>query len=460
MPRYRIFVKIYLWFWLATIGMILTMFAIQRIVEERRPFASEMEFVFGSVFSYNGQAAAEILEREGVSSLNAFFDRLKHTSNIDFFLFDDHGGEITGKKDSKKLEGVVALAEKNPGNEFFWGKTGISAQRVSGPSGKKYIIAGFLPKPHPKLFHEKPSLFLIRLIFLVIISGVGCYILARYITAPIVKLGHAVRQFAAGNHSVRVSPEMGGWRDEFSGLASDFDLMAGRIESLLTSQRNLLRDISHELRSPLSRLSVALELCRQRSDISAEKSLDRIEREADKLNELIGQILTLNRYESGMSLPDVTDVDMAKLIREVTDDADFEAQGVNRSVKLMACAECTIKGSEESLRRAVENVVRNAVLHTDEDSTVEVFLSRVAKRESGSYISIVVRDYGPGVPEDEIPHLFKPFYRVGNDRDRQTGGAGIGLAITDAAVRSHGGRVKALNTSTGGLLVEISIPER
>jgi two-component system sensor histidine kinase CpxA len=234
--------------------------------------------------------------------------------------------------------------------------------------------------------------------------------------------------------------------------------MADRIESLLTSQRTLLRDISHELRSPLARLNVALELCRQRCDAESGKSLDRIERESERLNQLIGQIMILNRYESGIPLPDMTGIDLAKLIREITDDADFEARSSNRAVKLVDYEVSTVMGSEESLRRAVENVVRNAVRYTVEGSEVEVSLRR-ERDGNASYVSITVRDYGPGVPEDEIAHLLKPFYRIGEDRDRLTGGAGLGLAITEAAVRFHGGSVKASNAPGGGLIVEIQLPE-
>jgi two-component system sensor histidine kinase CpxA len=203
---------------------------------------------------------------------------------------------------------------------------------------------------------------------------------------------------------------------------------------------------------------VALELCRQRSDAESGKFLDRIERESERLNQLIGQILILNRYESGIPLPDITSIDLAKLIREITDDADFEASGSNRGVKLVDYKEITVMGSKESLRRAVENVVRNAVRYTVEGSEVEVSL----RRERGGdapCASITVRDYGPGVPEDEMTHLLKPFYRVGEDRDRLTGGVGLGLAITEAAVRFHGGSVKASNAPGGGLIVEIQLPE-
>jgi len=302
-----------------------------------------------------------------------------------------------------------------------------------------------------------PPFSAVRLIVVIIVSGGICYWLAHYFAAPIVKLSNAVRQFAGGDLSVRVTSSIGDRKDEISALASAFDRMADRIESNLTSQRNLLRDVSHELRSPLARLNVALELCRKQCSPDVGKSLDRIARESDKLNELIGQILTFNLFESGMSSMEKSKVDLTKLIIEIADNADFEAKGMNRAVKVVTSDACTILGNVELLRRAIENVVRNAVLYTGENSAVEISLKKITL-ENVPYVSIAVRDHGPGVSEDEIMHLFKPFYRIDNNQVMQPGGAGIGLAITEAAVRFHGGSVKASNAPDGGLLVEITIP--
>jgi two-component system sensor histidine kinase CpxA len=456
--QYKIFIKIFLWFWLATIVMMETMRAIDRATEPK-PFPVEMKSFIGSAFSVYGQASLEIFEHEGASSLRDFIGHLKKTTDINFYLFDDNGRELTGRKGPEGIERMVATVRKTGRDGSIVSlENGFLARRISGRNGHTYIIAGNLPRPPPGPFPEKPPSLLFRLGVMILISGAGCYWLAQYVTTPIIKLGYAVRQFSAGKHSIRVNPEMGNRNDEISALANDFDLMANRIESLLTSQRTLLRDISHELRSPLARLNVALELCWQRSDAESGKFLDRIERESERLNHLIGQILILNRYESGIPLPDITSIDLAKLIREIADDADFEARSSNRAVKLVDYEEIIVKGSEESLRRAVENVVRNAVRYTVEGSEVKVSLQRERDGDT-PYASITVRDYGPGVPEDEIVYLFKPFYRVGEDRNRLTGGAGLGLAITEAAVRFHGGSVKASNAPGGGLIVEIQLPE-
>jgi len=379
-------------------------------------------------------------------------------SGIDFFLFDDRGKELTGRNAPEGVKQAAALAgEKSAFSSVIFQGRQFSAQRISGRNGNSYTIAGAAPGPPPAPFREAPPMLFIRLLVLIPLSGAGCYWLTLYVTAPIIRLSHAVRQFAAGDHSIRVGSELAARKDEISQLASDFDFMASRIESLISSQRNLLRDISHELRSPLARLRVALELCRQKGEAESKKYLNRIERESERLNQLIGETLTLNRYDSGVPLPVESLIDLERLIREIVEDADFEAQGFNRGVKLVSCDNCTVKGSEESLRRAVENVVRNAVRYTSEGSVVEVSL-----RQSGEgkecHALVTVRDHGPGAPEDTLSMLFKPFYRVDKDRDRLTGGAGLGLAITEAAVRLHRGGVSASNAPGGGLLVEITLP--
>jgi two-component system sensor histidine kinase CpxA len=227
--------------------------------------------------------------------------------------------------------------------------------------------------------------------------------------------------------------------------------MAERLESMVRAQQRLLGDISHELRSPLARLGVALGLARQRSGPEANGALDRIERESDNLNEMISQLLTLTRLESGTDGRKRTDVDLGALVKEVADDADFEARSLNRAVQVVSSDNCSIRGVEELLRSAVENVVRNAVRYTAEGTAVEVALSR---RNGHAVIS--VRDRGNGVPEEALEKIFRPFYRTEDARDRQSGGGtGLGLAITERAVRMHGGSVQAVNATDGGLAVEM-----
>jgi two-component system sensor histidine kinase CpxA len=233
--------------------------------------------------------------------------------------------------------------------------------------------------------------------------------------------------------------------------------MAERIEALVGAQQRLLRDISHELRSPLARLNVALELARRRSGENPGNALDRIERESERLNELITELLTLTLLESGTEKIEKSPIDIERLVESIVEDSNFEARDRNRLVKIVSSRKIVVNGSEEMLRRAVENVIRNAIRYTDEGTSVEVSLNSQTMDEQPVAL-IRVRDHGPGVPVESLSEMFKPFYRVEDDRGRLTGGTGIGLAITERSVQLHGGAITVINASDGGLVVEMSLP--
>jgi signal transduction histidine kinase len=319
------------------------------------------------------------------------------------------------------------------------------------------------PPPPPFFLNPGPPpppstpLLLLRLFITLAISGGVCYWLARYLTSPVIKLRDATRRFAGGELTVRIGKNGSKWKDELSELAADFDSMAERIELLLTQQRQLIRDISHELRSPLARLVIAVELVRRRTGEETMPALDRIEKEAMILNEMIGQVLAITRFDSHIETIQMSAIDLGKLLEEVTDDANFEAHARNCTVKLTKITNCTISGNEEWLRRAVENVVRNAVRYTYINTTVDITLEQIVNN-SKSFAEINVRDHGDGVPEANLPHLFRPFYRVSNARERQTGGAGLGLAITERVVKIHNGSIKASNVPGGGFIIVIRLP--
>ncbi|HEU4390966.1 MAG TPA: ATP-binding protein, partial [Blastocatellia bacterium] len=240
-------------------------------------------------------------------------------------------------------------------------------------------------------------------------------------------------------------------------LGRDFDVMAARLQGLLDSQQRLLHDVSHELRSPLARLRIGLELARNGDGAEATWAFDRIEREADRLNDLIGQILALARLDNKPRVTDNTIVDLKRVVDEVVADADFEANSHNRRVNVVTTEECSVAGNEQLLRSAIENVVRNAVFHTAEGTAVEVSLR---SRNGGNVAEAVigVLDHGHGVPQAALDKIFRPFYRVADSRDRKSGGVGLGLSISQRAIQLHGGKVRATNAPAAGLLVEIVIP--
>ena len=297
--------------------------------------------------------------------------------------------------------------------------------------------------------------YLVRLslhdLLLFTVSGaIFCYVISRYLTKPLQKLGEAAAQIAAGKLETRVDRSLMRRQDEIADLARNFDRMAERIEALITGERRLLADISHELRSPLSRLTVALGLVKQGPPEEATENLERIGTEARRLDTLIGQLLTLTRIDSGVDRDSPARFDLANLVQEIASDADFEARARNRKVVLARADACTMRGFEELLRSAVENVVRNAVRHTGEGTAVEISLEAAAARAV-----VRVRDHGPGVPEKMLPDIFLPFRKGASGRSE---GAGLGLAIAERAVRLHGGEIRAGNAPGAGLLVELNLP--
>lgn len=281
-------------------------------------------------------------------------------------------------------------------------------------------------------------------------GAIFCYLISRYLTKPLAKLGDAAANIAEGRLDTRADPSLRDRRDEIADLARNFDRMAERIEALIMGQRRLLGDVSHELRSPLSRLIVALGLVKQGPAEEAAGNLERIGLEARRLDTLIGQLLALTRIDSGVDRGSPASFDLTNVVQEVANDGDFEARARNRSVVIKHADACTVTGFEELLRSAVENVVRNAIRHTAEGTAVEISLQTASSR--GLFL---VRDYGPGVPDSMLSEIFLPFRRVA---DGNSEGAGLGLAIADRAVNVHRGTIRARNAPGGGLIVEIDLP--
>jgi signal transduction histidine kinase len=428
----------------------------------------------GPILNDVARTSADTYERGGQPALLEYLARVREESNVRGFLFNSQMEELSGQR---MPSAAVSLARKIFENDLqeisSQEPMPLNARPATAQSGKQYaLVTEILPRM-PRGYGYHP---IFHLLGVALVGALFCYWLARHLTSPVTKLRAATRELAGGNLAARVSPAMGNRRDELASLGADFDLMAEKIESLINSQRRLLGDISHELRSPLTRLNVALELARQRSGAEAASALERIQHEAENLNEMIGQLLTLTRLESGAEVLLQTEFELAKLVRAVTDDADYEARSRNRSVVLKTVDHLSTIGTEHLLRRAVENVVRNAVHYTAGGSTVEVELRKEAgercaettakelgaendlENETPKCAVITIRDHGPGVPETALNEIFRPFYRVDDARDREAGGVGLGLAIAERAVRLHGGHVEAANEPTGGLVVTITLP--
>jgi two-component system sensor histidine kinase CpxA len=405
-----------------------------------------------------GVTVAERYEREGKAGADDYLSLLERTTRTRAYLFDENGNAVAGRESPSGVkEAAQTVAAEGKDKFIQTARTDFMAKGVTAPSGKRFIIAGGTPRPTGIRLPFWPHVWWAQFIAVFLTIGILCYLLARYLSSPVVKLRAATRQFAAGDLSARVGAANGRRRDELADMGRDFDIMAERIESLMASQQRLLHDISHELRSPLARLKIALELARQGDEAESRWALDRIEREADRLNDLIGQLLTLARLESNSPVRRTEYVDLKRLVEEIAIDADFEARSHSRSVNVMTSQDCFVVGNEQLLHSAIENVVRNAVRYTAEGTEVEISLRREDDGEHAQAI-VSVLDQGAGVPQAALANIFRPFYRIADARDRQSGGIGLGLSISQRAVEIHGGAIRASNASRGGLLVEILLP--
>jgi two-component system, OmpR family, sensor histidine kinase CpxA len=332
---------------------------------------------------------------------------------------------------------------------------------VKDAHGQKYVylMRGTFPSEISIPFREMVP----RLIIAITISLIVTFGITLVITRPIGSLREAARQLSAGNLAARAKPaggrpmEKGG--DELRGLIYDFNEMAERLQALVDAHKLLLRDVSHELRSPLARLSVALEWAREEAKPGIEDQLERMENEVVRLNALIGQLLSLSHLESAARLPETRQFSVAQVVEELLPDLEYEADVRNVHVEFRRSDSNIgmVSGSPELLARAIENVIRNAISYTAEGSPVEVSLSS-QQSDGASHLVLHVRDHGPGVPENALSSIFRPFYRLDDSRRRSTGGFGVGLAIAERAVHLHGGEIAARNAENGGLMIEITLP--
>jgi two-component system sensor histidine kinase CpxA len=443
-----VFTKIFVSFWLALIVTILLTAVMRPVAPPRAPFRESMF----KLLNVHAHAILQDLDKGHQPEAEAAVNTLAQASGIHLFLFDNNGNEVTGQNVPGEVR--LAIADKN---EDLSGDNHIISRQIADDDGRTYTMAALFPPP-VRPFFERPSFLLPRFAILFVVSGIVCFVLAHYMTAPLVRLRGAAQQFARGELHARADVP-GARNDEIALLVKDFNGMAEQIEKLITAQRRLLSDISHELRSPLARLSIATGILRNKTGPEATSTLDRVERETVRLDQLIGQLLTLSAFESGEQAVDKSEINLADLAAEVASDADFEARDRNCHVTFNAGAECMVEGDGNLLRSAIENVVRNALRYTSEGSTVEMALS-VPSADAGKACVLSVRDHGPGIPDEHLSDIFRPFYRLADARDRQSGGVGLGLAISQRAVSLHGGDVSAANAPDGGLIVSITLPLR
>lgn len=397
---------------------------------------------------------AQIQETQGDAGVREFLNRVRNVETVTEVNVVRRDGQLwlSDADDVATYKGLIDNSLDSAGVELELSSsdTALTAKSFELANGDQYTLVIRWDRLRPVPFFGESQLRYLRYAALLLTALLVCYALARYLSSPIQKIRRATQKLAEGELGTRVGDKVGNRRDELAVLAKDFDVMAERIESLITSQQRLSRDVSHELRSPLARMNVALEIAKQKSNGETSPVLARIEAESNRLNEMISRLLTLSRLETGSQEFERSEIDLKALVEQTVSDADFEANAVGKSVRIIHADKCNIVGSDELVSSAVENVLRNAVRYTRNGSAVEVSLE-----SSNGSATVSVRDHGGGVPEGELENLFRPFYRVGEARDRGSGGTGLGLAIAEQAIKAHKGKIQARNYDDG-LVVEMS----
>lgn len=456
-PPRTLFGKIFLSFWIVEAAIIATVLLFFRVASPSPPRQSLP--LLGEALSLAGWNALQLYEKSGVEAVDSYLDQVEHASGMRAYLLSPDGTVVSGKRSISPEELRIARTALHSGQVEFtrWDSDAILARPIMAHADQSpYVIVARVS--HGAIAPRPPMPQTLRdLSIAIAISGLVCFLLARYLTAPIVRLRSAAQQLSKGDLTARAGKPREKRADELADLVADFDQMAAQIESLVYAQKRLMSDVSHELRSPLTRINLGLELMRKIDHPGVATAIERLEQETERLNEMIGKLLMLSRVEAGDKLIVKTAVNLESLLRDVVTDADFEARNLGRRVVLFRADHCEVLGNAELLRSAFENVIRNAIRYTAEGTIVEVRLTASGNLIDGR-ATVQIRDHGPGVPDSSLEDLFRPFYRLDDSRENETGGVGLGLAITKRAVILHGGRVAAANEVSGGLRVEIDLP--
>lgn len=435
----RLFWKIFLTMWLSIVAFSAAVGLINDIIA-RGQWAEDPANTFSRGIERITQRAARVLFEEGRDGLIEELEAIPLISRSHIFIIDDEGVEILGREAALRT-----LTQENRPEKLA---------RIVDSDGQAYIIHTFARTPPGAFLAPGPQGTLLRLFAAAVISALVSFFLAKSLTAPLQKIRDASRRIAQGHLEARVGELRPPRRDEIGELAADFDRMAMHLQSMQLANRRLLRDVSHELRSPLARLSVALEIARGKGAGAISSELDRIQLESERLEALVNDVLGLLRESSETAPRTEEDVDIALLLDDLAETVSYEAPEDSPGVEWPGAEPLVYRGDRELLWRAIENLLRNALRHTDPARGVQLRLDA----EPGDDIRISVRDFGTGVPEAELEKIFEPFYRVQESRDRNTGGHGLGLSIAAAAIRRHGGALSAANAPDGGLVVTITLP--
>lgn len=449
----RLFWRIFAAFWLANIAIIVALAWLTTSAFETEHIPGLGITRLQAALDDQLFRAGRELRRNGVEALKRWMAMSEDVGPVTVYAL---GADARDLLDRPLPRDVRSALDAHPSDAEIDAPEHVRIRALTTIDNVKYTLAArFDGSFFKRLVWRRSPLFWGHFLIAFVVSALVSLLIAWYVAAPLARIRASARRFAEGDLDARVGEIRFGRSSEVVALAREFDHMGERIEALVESHRRLVRDVSHELRSPLARLRVALELARGGDANEARVSLDRIEREADRLEAMLGQALELSRLETAAPRRLETFA-LDRLLEDVVTNASYEGAPQGRRVVLGEVAPVSLHGEPDALYSAVENVVRNALTYTAAGTTVEVDSRRVA--EDVARIAIEVRDRGPGVAEADLARIFEPFYRTDHARTRASGGTGLGLAIAHRAIARHGGTIDARNADGGGLLVRIVLP--
>ena len=407
----------------------------------REQWAEEPANTFSRGIIRITQRAQQALLMEGRKGLRDELLNIPRMTRSHIYIVDGEGSEMLGRDGA-----LEQLMDRG---------TAMDTVDFQDAEGRNYTIFTVNRTPPATLLAPGPQGTALRLVAAAVISALISYFLARSLVTPLEELRRASRKIAAGDLATRVSKTMPGRQDEIGQLATDFDVMTSRLQAMQQANQRLMQDVSHELRSPLARLSVALEIARKKGAGGIQSEIDRIALESERLESLVNDVLGMLRESSETVAKSDEKLDLSLLLSDLVEVVNYEVPEGKPGISWQPPAPCEFQGDRELLWRAMENLLRNALRYTNPDKGVKLDLV-INKRKSS--VLLQVRDFGCGVPEAELEKIFEPFYRVQESRDRGTGGHGLGLSIAANAVQRHGGSIGAENAEGGGLVVSINLP--
>lgn len=436
----RLFWKLFFALWLSIMTFAVVVSWINQTVIRINTIEEPAAAYEDNLKRFNTRLARDLREG-GERRVKRTLNRLPGGLKNHVFVLDVTGKELLGR------DRVLNKQKKT--------RTKITTSQLTDADGQVYTLVSTGRRPPRALLAPGPTGVGMRLGVAAIISALVSLLLARYLAAPLGHLSRASRQFATGDLSVRVGAGLDRRQDEFGQLARDMDEMAGRLEQLQRANQRLLRDVSHELRSPLARLRVALEIARNKDRSTVAEELNRIELESERLEQLVDEVLSLLRESSGPVELKLSRFDLSDLLEDLVETVNYEISEGGEPIVLELQVPMQLDADRELIWRVFENLLRNALIHSGDAGGIRVHAQPVY----GDKIKVSVSDAGPGIDEAQIKNIFEPFFRLDEARNRNSGGHGLGLAIAASAVRRHDGRITASNRNDGGLEVTVVLPK-